>query len=274
MISRYAFHQLWPPILLIFQLFGFATYTRAARTRFRLLARLCVTLGVMSLMFAISAYTLLTKLTIHEANQVNVMSDQSVYLTVLPAHLIALLEALLKQRHSEHLFEHAFDIVDLLSTANGAQLAVDWSRFRRTMLWKNWSQVIGLVALMAIGIGLTGLQSWMYFRWIVLAQLFASVRLLEVAMHAELLTSLMGSLEVLLKANCNGDREKLDRLQCAAAIYGRIHQQAEAISLAFGWSTLAISVYALNGMINNSYWFVYATYTGAVKMYARQRNDR
>lgn len=268
MISRRAFHQLWPPVLLLFQLFGFTTYTQPARTHVHRIVRLSVALVVIALMLAISAYTLLKILSIHNAKQVNVMSDQLVYLTALPAHLIALVEALLKPRHSEQLFEHLYDMLARLHAASG-EPPVDLPRVRRTLLLRNWTQVIGLFALLAVGIGLSGWQSWLYFRWIVLAQLFVSVRLMEVAMHAELLGAMMGALEVLLLADVNRggvERQRTERLQCAAEIYGRIHRQAEAISVAFGWSTLSISVYALDGMINNSYWLVYATYTGAVKM--------
>lgn len=268
MISRRVFHQLWPPVLILFQLFGFTTYTQPARTRVQQVVRLSIAFGVISIMLAISAYTLLQILSIHTANQVNVMSDQLVYLTVLPAHLIALLEALLKARQCEQLFEQLYDILVQLHSASG-ELMVDLPRFRRTLMLRNWTQVIGLFALLAVGIGLTGWQSWLYFRWIVLAQLFVSVRLMEVAMHAELLGAMMGALEALLLSDVNrggGERQRTVRLQCAAEIYGRIHRQAEAISAAFGWSTLAISVYALDGMINNAYWLVYATYTGAVKM--------
>lgn len=265
--SHREFHQLWPNVLLLYQLFGFATYSQPASTRVQCMRRLLTTLCVAIVMTILSVYVMLMKLSFFVVNQVNVMSDESIYLTVLPAHLIALIESLFKYRQTERLFENVLAILLKLRIAHDEHI-IDMFAIQRKILWLNWTQTIGLMAVMALSIFMTGIQSWIYIRWILLAQFLTGVRLIEVTMHVELLSGLMGALESLLLVDVDNDvNQQLIRLQRAAEIYGRIKGQAEAISAAFSWSVLAILLFALNAMINTSYLLVYTTMSGLLNKY-------
>lgn len=267
--SHRELHQLWSPVLLLFKLLGFATYTKPASTRFHHFRRLFTTLFVACVMLIFSVYTLLMKISFYMVSQVNVMSDQFIYLTVLPAHLISLFESLAKYRQTDRLFQSFFAIVVRLRNANGDPM-IDMAEMKRSMLLKNWSQVIILLAVMALGIWLTGMQAWIYYRWILLAQLMTVVRLIEVSMHVELLSCLMGALESFLLADVgNSVSSRYTSLQDAAEIYRRIHRHAEAISAAFGWSILASLVYTLNSMINTSFWLLFTSFTSLMYKYKR-----
>lgn len=272
MITRTDFHQLWPPVLLLFQLLGYATYSTPASTRLQQFRRTAYAVTIIIAQSSFSAYALLTRIKIHQIGQINVMSDQSVYLTLLPGHLIVLIEALLRQRHVCQLFEQVYDIAAQLSAAQGGAVVVDFARIQRKQLLTNWLQFGVLIALLLVGITLTGVQSWIYYRWILMAQMFVCGRVLEVTMHVEVLGELMAELERLLLAEATHRRmivattERVGRLHGAIEIYGRVHRLAEAISTTFGWSMLVICVYGLNGMINTSFWFMFILYTGAVKM--------
>lgn len=259
-IAQRQFHQFWSPVLMIFRLFGFNTYTEPACTRYHRFKRLLTNLGVICLMLIFSVYTLLMKLSFHIISHVNVMSDQFIYLTVLPAHLISLFESLSKHRQTEHLFDRVLTIVARLRNAHDEHI-IDMVAIKRKILLKNWMQIGGLIAVMAVGIWLTGIQSWIYYRWIILAQFMSGVRLMEVTMHIELLSSMMGALESLLLNNVdNKVNTRLTRLNHVTEIYGHIHRHAGAISAAYSWSVLSILLYALNATINTSFWLVFMTF--------------
>lgn len=280
MLDRKQFQLLWPPVLLVFQLLGYTTYASKAKCRLDLIRRLVYPIGFLVIMCTLSLYVILTKVSLHADAQINAMSDQTIYLSILTAQLVTLSESLCKRDCSEQLFKQLHEIAAELCSIGCATnhpaeiLTVDFVRVRRGMLLKNWLQLIGLAVNLAIGIALTGIQSWFYFRWIVLAELLISVRLMECAMHVELIGELLDVVEQLIASAADDDatiligpRKRYSTiLRCAINAYSRIHGQAERISGFFGWSLLAIFVYAMNGMVNAAFWFVYASYTGAVKM--------
>lgn len=266
MLRRSEFHRLWPPVLLVFQLFGLTAYSRPAASGWRFAGRVVVAAASFAVAATICAHTLLNVASIHEAKQINVMSDQLVYLISLPAHLIGLIEALLRQRQTEQLFDGLYEIYAALGRVSKIDVADGILHgTRRRLLVRNWLQVGGLFAILTGGIALTGVQSWGYFRWIVLAQWFISVRLMEVSMHVELLAAMLNALERFV-LDSPVDCDPVECVRVAAEIYGMCYAHGTAISRAFGWSLLVMSVYALDGMVNNTYWFVYAMYTGAVKV--------
>lgn len=150
------FHRLWPPVLIVFQLFGFATYSSAARTCCQLCRRRLYSVLIIATLSALGIYALFTRITFHEmTGHVNVMSDQTVYLTILPAHLVALLEALLKHRRVARLFERVHAIALGLSGANGKPI-VDFERLCGRQLLANWLQMVGVMVLLSTGVTLSG----------------------------------------------------------------------------------------------------------------------
>lgn len=283
MLSRSKFHRRAAPVLLLFQLFGFATYAEPPHSARQCWRRRAYTFGVSVLLSALSVYALLTRITFHQiVGHVNVLSDQTVYMTILPAHLIALAESWHRRRSTLLLFASVFDIAAALP----AHSRVDFARINRRQLRLNWLQLVGVIGILVAGVLGSGWNSWLYFRWILAAEVLVNVRLMEVTMHVEVMAELLGGLERALlmvrraehhqASEQSSDRRRGRRrrlsdcstgLTAAAAIYGRCHRLAAVISECFGYSVLAIAVYVMNGMVNTSFWFGYVTtMTNVVKV--------
>lgn len=275
MITRPAFHQLWSPIVIMFQLFGYATFMpnpySIARHRL-LIYPITILLGTIML----GLYTICTKISIiGEVDvQLNVVCDQTVFVTVLITHLTALLESLLRHRQTEQFYDLLYNIGERLSAA---EQSIRFESLYRRELVRNWLQLFGLGGLMALGIGLTGLESWLYLRWIMPAMMSVNVRLIEVSMHVEFLGETMHGLEKLLatlSANTttiSNDRDAAavdwqhyKRLHDATEIYGLIHRLAVAISHQYGGSMLAFALCALTAMTSTSFWALNKLYTGII----------
>lgn len=265
MPSRSQFHR----PLLLFQLFGFATYAEPPRSRRQCWRRRAYTAAVTVCLSALSVYALLTRITFHQIiGHVNVLSDQTVYMTILPAHLIALAESWYRRRSTLLLFASVFDIAAALP----AHSAVDFGRINRRQLRLNWLQLVGVIGILVAGVLGSGWNSWLYFRWILAAEVLVNVRLMEVTMHVEVMAELLGGLErALLRVRAAGQQQSLSDctagVTVAAALYGSCHRLAAVISECFGYSVLAIAVYVMNGMVNTSFWFGYVTtMTNVVKV--------
>lgn len=240
------------PQLQLFQLFGYTAFARPAATRTQLIARLCWPTLVLALKLILDSYIVRTKLTFGAVNQVNVKIDKLVLLTALLADLVSVLESLFKFRKTQRLHQRFRHISAQLVRPYCAG-SIDGLRYINLC---NWLQSAALGADFAIGIAITGVQSWLYYRWIVWAQLSVCVRSMEVATHIEMLGQLLAGVERVLHAAARLplDAELEEQIVWASKMYGECREYALAISVAFGWSMLAISLHMLNGLATNAFW--------------------
>lgn len=248
--------QWQPPALHLFQLFGFAAHARPAATRGQLVARLGWPTCVVALKILLATYVFRTKLTFGAVNQVNVKIDKLVLLTGLTTDLTAVFESLCKYRQTQRLFERVRRISAQLAAATVTDAVVVGDV--RYINLHNWLQSTVLAVDVALGIALTGVQSWLYYRWMVCAQLSLCVRSIEVATHIEMLANLLAGVERVLHDAAAGlplaAEQRAVQTRRASRLYGECREYALAISAAFGWSMLAISVHTLNGLATNAFW--------------------
>lgn len=238
--------------LFLFQFFGFSV---RSRSRWRHYARLGWSLLVLIGAVAYILHVLPRTITFVAAltSQVNVMSDQSVLLTSCSSQIISLAESLVKHRRTQRLLFGFHRIAWQVCTEQQVTAA------RKRACLANWLQLLVLCTLITIGITKTGRESWSYHRWFMWAHVTVCVRLMEIALHVEMLVVLIAGLRTVL-ARVGPDwpqdtqKRTLERIEYANDVYGQICAHALAIGDSFGWSLLAIAVYTLNGMVNNSFW--------------------
>lgn len=274
MLDHQQYKQRWTLVLLLFQLLGYTTHSTVAGNRHQYIRRLVYPVVVLVVMTALSVYVILTKVSPHVGLQINIIADETVYLSIMTAQSITLFESLCRRALSVSLFEetHAIAIelwrVECTVHHDPAPITVDFVRICRRMLLKNWLQVIFSVVTLSVGCTLTGLQSWLYFRWILLTMIMMSVRLMECTMHVELIGELLGAVERIIASVHRARLQETDQRRILHGVidaYSRIQAQAHRISVAFSWSLFAILVYAMNATVTAVFWFVFAMYTGALK---------
>lgn len=264
--------RIWSPVLLLFQFFGYASYVRRPTSNNLQHAQRLAFAGIIAiLVVAFGIYTISSQISFHGQLQLNEMTDNSVLLTVFTAHTIGLLEALvIYQKGSKH-FEQIYDI--LTRTSYAESVDDNLRRFRIQFLLKNCLQLSAVVVVFCVGIGVTGWQTWLYFRWIIFSEIAVGVRLIELSMHVEIIAKLMGNLESMILCEIAGadvERDQIGsklrcaRLQSVCCIYDDIYRLSETISTMYEWSVFAILVYAINGMINTTFWILYCIFKSVI----------
>lgn len=261
----------------MFQLFGYATFRstpllQRKPDRTRSIARqivryryLIYPITFLLCDMALILYAISTRITLMGSRnvQLNVICDQIVFVIVLITQQVALIEALLRHRHTVQLYERYYVIAERLAS-NGRHPLIHFGRRCRRMLLHNSVQFFGLGGQLALGIGMTGVESWKYLRWIVMSMMAVNVRLIEVSMHVEIVGALMRDLETLLVAlSAVGDSvERDERLRDAAETYGLLHGLTGTINRQYGASILMFTVYALMAITSTSYWALNVMSTG------------
>lgn len=259
------FTRFWSPVLYLFQLFGYATYISRPSTNNCLhIRRLAIAAIITAIVLLFGIYMLRTQISFHGDLQLNDLTDRSVFITVIVAHVTSLVEALVVYHKGTTHFQQMYEIIKETSCAARFVETVRrgvCTTFRR----KNSLQLATVAVVMCVGITVTGFNTWLYFRWILISEIAICVRLMEVSMQVEMLAELIGNLErtIVCEIACVDAERVVDtrfrcaRLQKISGIYDSIFRLSETIGTMYEWSVFAILVYVINGMINTTFWLCY-----------------
>lgn len=262
MLNRQQFYLCWQSVLLQFQLFGYTTYATVSHRKCLAAGRTVYALSVILAISALGFYVFYTKVTIFRGAQINIVTDQLVYLTIFTANLVALIESFLQRQNSYALFEQVYEIIAVFSSCSNSNCPLNIPQLCRIFMLKNWLQLGSLFSILTVAITFTSAQSWLYFRWIMLAEMMICVRLMEFAMLMEVLVQLLTVLERHLRSSVRAECEDCKRcgpktLQYFVQSYDKMYALAGKMCRTYKWSLLVIIVDLMVGLVNTTFWFLF-----------------